>query len=49
MARQSDPLRKRISRRAALIGPAKFLLGCVVLIFIISIFLQVGSIEVRGN
>ena len=46
---QSDPLRKRISRRAALIGPAKFLLGCVVLIFIVSIFLQVGSIEVRGN
>lgn len=49
MAKQTDPLRKRISRRAALIGPAKFLLGCVVLIFIVSIFLQIGSIEVTGN
>ena len=49
MAKQTDPLRKRISRRAALIGPAKFLLGCVVLIFVLSIFLQVNSIEVTGN
>lgn len=49
MARQTDPLRKRISRRAALVGPAKFLLGCVVLIFLVSIFLQVRRVEVRGN
>ena len=49
MAKQTDPLRKRISRRAALIGPAKFLLGCVVLIFVLSIFLQGNSIEVTGN
>ena len=48
MARSTDPLRKRISRRAALIGPAKFLLGCAVLIFVLSIFLQVRHIEVRG-
>ncbi len=49
MAKKTDPLRKRISRRAAVIGPAKFLLGCVVLIFVLSIFLQVNRIEVRGN
>lgn len=49
MAKQTDPLRKRISAKSAAIGPAKFLLGCVVLIFIVSIFLQVGSIEVTGN
>ena len=33
MAKQTDPLRKRISAKSAAIGPAKFLLGCVVLIF----------------
>lgn len=48
MARQTEPMRKRISRRAAVIGPVKFLLGCVVIIFILSIFLQVSRIEVRG-
>ena len=48
MAKQTDPLRKRISAKGAAIGPTKFLLGCVVLIFIVSIFLQVGSIEVTG-
>ena len=40
---------KRISAGSAAIGPAKFLLGCVVLIFLVSIFLQVGTIEVTGN
>ena len=49
MARTTDPLRKRISRRAALIGPVKFLVGCAVIIFVLSIFLQVRSIEVKGN
>lgn len=49
MARQTDPLRKRISARRAAIGPAKFLLGCVVLIFLVSIFMQVRTIEVSGN
>ena len=49
MAKQTDPLRKRISAKSAAVGPAKFLLGCVVLIFIVSIFLQVGSIRVTGN
>ena len=49
MARQTDPLTRRISRRASLIGPAKFLVGCVVLIFLVSIFLQIGSIRVTGN
>lgn len=48
MAKRTEPMRKRISRRAAVIGPAKFLLGCVVIIFILSIFLQVGRIEVTG-
>ena len=49
MARTTDPLRKRISRRAALIGPVKFLVGCAVILFVLSIFLQVRSIEVKGN
>ena len=49
MAKQTGPLRKRISAGRAAIGPAKFLLACVVLIFLVSIFLQVGTIEVTGN
>lgn len=49
MAKQTGSLRKRISAGRAAIGPAKFLLGCVVLIFLVSIFLQVGTIEVTGN
>ena len=49
MAKKTDPVRKRISARRAAIGPAKFLLGCVALIFLVSIFLQVGTIEVEGN
>ena len=49
MAKLTDPLKKKISASRAAIGPAKFLVGCVVLIFILSIFLQIGSIEVAGN
>ncbi len=49
MAKLTDPLRRKSSRSAAVIGPAKFLLGCVVLIFLVSIFLQVNSIRVTGN
>ncbi len=49
MAKLTDSLRRKASRRAAVIGPAKFLLGCVVLIFLVSIFIQVGEIRVTGN
>lgn len=48
MANGRESMRKRISRRAAVVGPVKFLLGCFVIIFVLSIFLQVRKVEVTG-
>ena len=41
--------KKKRTVRRALYGPGAFLIACAALIFLMSIFFRVSSVEVRGN
>ena len=41
--------KKKITVRKALYGPGAFLIACAALIFLMSIFFRVKTVEVRGN
>ena len=41
--------KKKITFRKALFGPGAFLIACAALIFLMSIFFRVKTVEVRGN
>lgn len=41
--------RKKKTGRRAFYGPLAFLVACAVLIFLMSIFFRVSTVEVQGN